>query len=220
MRLQAFALGLLIAFGLLSSALAETYSVSLNPTAASDARGLYLSASFDFGTAFSHINSVTLRFEMPSGYEGTAFTTGNSSTYRDLALVVHDDTSPIVDPRQLESTTALAAGSFRVLPQTPVEFGFGNNYVVFPGETPPEANWPSFLLSGHGKVSFVDVTDGSYYPLPDGIGGSSSTSWSSPGEVTSATLTVEGTAVPEPGVTVLMLTIGAVAVPTLRRKRT
>ncbi len=69
----------LILYGSSSHAIAETFTVPLNPVEQTAANGNYLSAPFDFGTAFSRIDSITLEFIMPGGYEGTAMTTGNSS---------------------------------------------------------------------------------------------------------------------------------------------
>jgi hypothetical protein len=61
-----------------SNALAETFTVPLTPAIANGQLGNYLSADFDFETSFSKIDSVTLEFVMPDGYEGNAATTGNN----------------------------------------------------------------------------------------------------------------------------------------------
>ncbi len=180
-----------------SLAIAEASTVPLTPVARSGAYGNYLSSPFDFGTAFSRIDSVKLEFTMTGGYEGTAVSTGNSSYFRYFATVIHDEAAAIDNVWPPDTAKVLTNSSFHISAGIATELTLGN-FVQFPSAEPVASDWPDFLLTGHGSIAFIDVFESSFHPLPSGIEVSSSTSWSSPGEILSATLTIEGTPVPEP----------------------
>jgi len=196
-----------------SPAPAETFNIPLRPVIQSGVYGDYLSSGFDFGFGFSHIDSVKVELEMPAGYEGGGSTSGNSSYLHELVSVVHGEL-PLVSavwPSGLSSSDppALAADTGYVAPGAVAEFDFGL-VLSFPDEPPTTFLWPDFLLAGHGNISVVDVLLSIYHPLPGGVGGSSSTAWSTPPEIISASLTIVGAAVPEPDSIVTSFALAAI----------
>ena len=94
--------------GSAARAFAATFTVPLSPTVVAAPDGDYLSAPFDFGTVFSHVESVTLDFTMPGGFEGNAMTTGNSSYFRNLAFVLHEAAAPITDAWSISPANGIA----------------------------------------------------------------------------------------------------------------
>jgi hypothetical protein len=186
----------------------EVFRVPLNPSEQTAPLGSYISAPFDFGTGFLQIDSVTLEFMMPGGYEGYAVTTGNSSSSRWLHLVLHD-TETVVPNIWANSGTTLASWGSDIEDNELAQFAFKGFLSFGQGDTEPV--WPDFILGGTGRVSWVDEFHSSYHPLPDGVGGSSSTSWLIPGEIVSAQLTIVGTPVPEAS-SVTLLAVGALTV--------
>ena len=201
----------LILYGSSSHAIAETFTVPLNPVEQTAANGNYLSAPFDFGTAFSRIDSITLEFIMPGGYEGTAMTTGNSSFFSELKFVLHDSDQPPDVP--INSSASLVSSAFRISTGATSEFPFFLNVFVVGEEFDPI--WPDFLYSGAGRVAWIEEIHASYHPLPDGIPLRSTTTWLSPDEIVSPTLTIVGIPVPEPG-SILMLLVGMIVAIALR----
>jgi hypothetical protein len=185
---------------------AETFTVTLTPTEQAGDLGMYLSAPFDFGTAFSEIQSVTLEFMMPGGYQGTAVTTGNSSVFRSLNLLLYDAAIPMPD-YWYNSAASLGGSAFNVRAGTPAEIRF-----VYSDDAPPD--WPDFLFTGIGQVGWADTFHASHHLIGSGME-SSSISWLLPGEIQSAQLKVVGTPIPEPS-SHLMLLVGGLAVPFCR----
>lgn len=192
-----------------SSVIAETFTVPLTPAVSMGTHGDYLSASFDFGTSFSRIDSVTLEFVMPAGYEGTAVTTRNSTYTRYLSTLIHDATS-LIDDLSFDPFQSLSNLSFHVTAGVPNELQY-DRFIVFPGGDPADHMWPEFLFGGSGRVEFIDIHSSSFHPLPSGTTVSFSTSWLIPPEIVSAQLKIVGTAVPEPATWQLMAVILAPA---------
>jgi hypothetical protein len=198
-----------------SCALAGTFSVPLTGLDQLEPDGDYLTADFDFGTAFSQVDSFMLEFVMPNGYEGVSATTGNSSWSRKLNVVIHDGAAPL--DLGFASPPASFRQSFsRVRHGIPAHFDVGRSLICFTAvdcregicltaEDCPEPAWPNFVLSGRGRVEFVEVRHSWSHPLPSGVTVSSSTSYGSPGEIVSAQLTIVGTPVPEPSSLVLVI---------------
>jgi hypothetical protein len=187
---------------------AETFTITLTPSEQTSEFGMYLAAPFDFGTAFSEIQSVSLEFVLPSGYQGTAVTTGNSSAFSSLEMLLYDAAIPVPD-YWYNSTSSLGASAFNVRAATPAEFRFAYSVSLGGDDSPPD--WPDFLFTGIGQVGWADTIHASRHLIGSGME-SSSTSWLLPGEIQSARLTVVGTPIPEPASNLLLL-IGALAVP-------
>ena len=206
----------LIHFALCASSAvkADSFSITLHPTEQIGANGPYLSAPFDLGTAFSEIESVTLGFIMPTGYEGSAATTGNSSFTRFLKLLLRPTDTPIPEIWQ-NSPTSLGQSTFDMPAGAAEEFRFLYS-VSFPGDDSP-LDWPDFLFTGSGEVGWVDEFYSSHHPLPDGVPFTSSRSWLLPSKIQSAQLTIVGTPVPEPA-SVMLLAAGALTALACRRK--
>jgi hypothetical protein len=191
----------------------ETFTISLVPSAEAGLHGSYLSAPFDFGTAFSEIESLTLRFAMPGGYEGSAVSTGNSFYWRSLNVVLHPADTPAPEYWQ-NSPSSLGALTLDVRPNAETEFRF--LYSVSFGNDPAPPSWPEFLYTGIGRVGWTDEFFSGLHPLPDGVPTSSSTSWALPGEIQSAELIIVGTPVPEPAS--LLLVAASIAVSLSHRR--
>jgi hypothetical protein len=189
-----------------SFARADRFTVALNLTEQLGVYGGYLSAPFDFGTSFSEIESVTLQFVMPGGYQGFAATTGNSSVIRSLDLLLYPVAAPVPEIWQ-NSATSLGTSALDISAGTLDEFRFV--YSVSSGNDSLPLDWPDFLLTGRGQVGWVDEVYASHHPLPDRMPFSSTTSWVLPGEIRSAQLTIVGTPVPEPA-SVVLIAAGAV----------
>lgn len=183
-----------------------TFSADLTLARAVGPRGEYLTASYDFGVAFREIHSVTLALDMPDGYQGTAMTTGNSSLFRSLSMQIHDlaDQPPVEYFSQYLGTSALD------VPSGSIDFMMGRLLVNAGGST-TLADWPAFLLSGSGNVSFIDVATSYYHALPDGIGSTGTTTWTPPIGIAGARLIIGATPVPEPSAATLAL-VGIAAI--------
>jgi hypothetical protein len=191
-----------------AEAQADTFTVPLNFSSQSGDGGQYLSADYDFQTQFSEIDSATLHFTMPGGYLGIAVAAGYSSVFSQLWMVVHpSDTVPTFGYILGGAPTPLiGTNAFEVPINSPQQFGFYPP-VVF--TDPPVNLWPDFLFSGTGNLAITDfVTTSSGFqgtPLPDEVPPPTSTqTWQLPGEVTDASLTIVGTAVPEPPTAILL----------------
>jgi hypothetical protein len=192
-----------------SVAPAKSLTFELAPVLQVGAHGEYLAASFDFGTKFSRIESLTLSFVMPGGYEGTAMTTGNSSYLRTLATIVHDPAITVDEPFGLDPATGFTSSTFHVPAGRPHELAYGR-LLAFPSGRPARQTWPDFLLAGSGIVSFIDDNRSYSHPLPAGIALGSTISWLAPNGITSARLTIIGTPVPEPAATSLLAIVAFV----------
>ena len=190
-----------------------TFSTDLTLAPAASPRGEYLTASYNFGVAFRDVHSVTLALNMPDGYQGTAMTTGNSSLFRSLSMQIHDpaDQPPVEYFSQYLGTSALD------VPSGSMDFIMGRLLVNAGGST-TLADWPGFLLSGSGYVSFIDVTTSYYHALPDGVGSTGTTTWSPPVGIAGARLIIEATPVPEPS-TATFAALAAVAMYSATRRK-
>lgn len=177
-----------------------------------------LTVDYDFGTAFSHIDSVALEFVMPNGFDGGGGTTGNSSWWRTLNVVLQGTEEPIdfssstAWPSYSSTLEYLTGDLWRVYPQRPTKLGFlppnlGIGIICSHGtcNEPFEPEWPDFVHSGRGSIAFFDFHQASYHPLPSGNTVSSSTSLGPAGKIESAYLTIVGTPVPEPNSLALLL---------------
>ena len=124
----------------------EIFSADLTLAPTTGPRGEYLSASYDFGVSFREVHAVTLTIDLPSGYQGTAMTTGNSSLFRSLSIQLHDpaDQPPVEYFSQYLGTSALDIPS-------------GSNDILLTrlladaGGSTTLADWPAFLFSGSGS---------------------------------------------------------------------
>ena len=195
-----------------SIALGATFTVPLTGLDQPDGNNEFATADYDLNITFSHIESITLDFVMPDGYEGIYATTGNSTFSTSLEVVLHDLEDPILLgplPLPILSPNAASQSINQVLPQISTHLSFGNTIsICYPnGEypEPPTPEWPNFILSGQGRLSFINVNVSSYHPLPSGTVVSSSTNLNSPGGVSEAYLTIVGTPVPEPSSLVILL---------------
>ncbi|MEX2140140.1 MAG: hypothetical protein WD894_12820 [Pirellulales bacterium] len=195
---------------------AESLTVTLTPAQQTGAHGTYFSAPFDFGTAFSEIESVRLEFVMPGGYEGYAASTGNSFYSRALALVIHDAEMPITSVWSLDIATALSASVHDVRPGESTQWDFRRSFA--PGEVVPSPNWPDFLFQGAGRIEWIDVFDSSVRPQLGEAPTTITTTWLPPGEIQSAQLTIVGTPVPEPA-SALLVAMGALTLLSCRQLR-
>ena len=222
LRLAIFLLATVVYFPLygIASTFRLPLSISRNPGTDGD----YLSADFNFGTAFSHIDKVLLEFVMPNGYESSAVTTGNSSSIRTLQVVIHDleetinRDSPFLWPPTVPVEPERAwppnyfiqqLGDIGSQLPTNLEFvGWRPNSICSPAEycpELPEPEFPNFLFSGRDRIAFIDTVHNSYHPLPSGDGGWSSMNLGSPGVINSAFIRISGIPVPEPSSLVLFL---------------
>jgi PEP-CTERM motif len=184
-------------------AVAAQFTTTVASFIPSDA-GDRLVADYDFGFAFSHVESLEFEFEMPAGYEGYFATTGNSSWSRTMHVVLHDETDAI-DLTEIGlgmPITSLSSTVVHVVPGAPAGFKFVT--LLGPGET-PAFDFDEFVLSGHGRITVVDSMRSDIHPLPDHVSSSSKTSYSLPHEISSARITITGTAVPEPAALSMML---------------
>lgn len=175
---------------------AETFTISLDLQVEANASGEYLSASYDFGTRFSEVESVQLEFVMPEGYEGSAVSTGNSTYTRNLAISI-DDGRTALDSVVYDLSFALRASPFAIPAGETNTIHLRPHWSIF-GEPGVVPDYPSFLLDGKGRANFVEVRTASFHPLPEGNATSFSTSWNLPGPIDQARLTIVATPVPEP----------------------
>jgi hypothetical protein len=180
-----------------------TFSIELQPTVTTGAYGNYLAAPFDFGTAFSQIESFKLEFVSATGYDGGIGSTGNSTFSKLLKVAAHEGDAPLTSPPNVLDLDSVGFSQtyFHVPANTPTEARFGPLTFSI-GTENPEIIWPDFSLAGRGWISMIDEASGWYHPLPEGITLSSSLGWKVP-EIASARLTIVGTVVPEPSAVVL-----------------
>ena len=184
---------------------AETFTVPLDVSSRTGDGGQYLSADFDFHIAFSQIDSITLSFRMPSGYEGTALAGGYFSVFSQLWTVLHGTgTAPTFGSLIGGPETGnpfLGVNLFQVPANSVQQIGFYPP-VVF--TDPPDNLWPDFLFSGAGSLAVTDyqvATSGVFQGggfFPDDGQGMTTISWNLPGEFSDARLTIVATPVPEP----------------------
>jgi hypothetical protein len=214
--LSRFWLGVVLCVALPGAfASAESYSVTLTPTLQNGVGGGYLSSPFDFGTQFSQIDSVKVVFTMPAGFAGSIWSTGNSSGSQMIGIQIHDESQVLDLPLTTNPADDTYAWLFNVAAGTPTEIPF-MMIPVLDGESA----FPAFWSSGSGKVDFVVLSSTYYHPIngpPESY--SSSHAWLTPVAISSATLTIEGTAVPEPHSVGLTMILAAMALAVRRRRR-
>jgi hypothetical protein len=179
---------------------ASSLSVPITPLSTSGSHGDYLSAAFDFGTKFSDIESVNLEFLMPDGYQGWMMFSGSGVHRKSLEIVLHEDGSPIEEVYydDIYYATALNISVEHVAAGIVLQTGFG--VWIEPYNYP----WPNFLLDGHGRISFFSNDQSFYSPLLD-LDDSYRTTWTTPGAIHSAQLTIVGTTVAEPAAAVFVI---------------
>jgi hypothetical protein len=163
--------------------------------------GEYLTAPYDLGVAFAHVESVRLQLNLPRGFEGTAWTTGNSTFFRHLSMQIHDPAEP---PPVEYLLQFLGHSAFAIPPSVPAEFEIGRFEINFGGVT-TYTDWPAFLLTGRGNVSLIDVNTSNHHPLPSGEVISSTTTWRAPFEVEGGRLIIDAIPAPEPSAVGLAL---------------
>jgi hypothetical protein len=206
------------------SASAATFTTPLPLVEATGPEGAFLTAVFDFDRQFTEIEAVSIHFVMSEGFQGTSATTGNSTYTRSLNGVLHDGDVPMKP--DTDGVYAWPFGHFgksksHIDAGEAAEFRF-RQYVYTPpggGETRVYPPWPDFLLAGQGRFSFVDISTSSFHPIGNPELGSSTTTWMAPDGLESATLTIVGTAVPEPGSALLALFAIAACVSWRRLRR-
>jgi hypothetical protein len=199
-----------------AAAVAESFTTVLEFAPEVSDNGQYLNAEFDFQSRFTSIDSVTLNFTMPQGYQGVAVAGGYFSLVKYLLTSIHEagvgphfgyDLGGPPAPPSLGTTT------FSIPASSPQQFSFFPPTV---STDPPTYMWPDFLYSGDGSISITD-----YAMSTSGFGGvpepvTSSISWLLPGAITDASITVAGTSVPEPP-TALVFALGVlIAMPRWR----
>ncbi len=197
-------------------AVAAQFTTTVANFTPSDA-GDRLVADYDFGVAFSHVESLEFEFEMPAGFEGSFVTTGNSSWSRTMHVVLHDETDAI-DLTEIGlgmPITSLSSTVVHVVPGTPAGLRFAS---LFGMAGTPAFDFDEFVLSGHGRITVVDAMRSDIHPLPDHELVRSSTTYSLPNEISLARITITGTAVPEPAALSLML-LGVCSLVSDRKRR-
>ena len=199
-----------------AAAVAESFTTVLNFAPKFGDNGQYLGAEFDFQTRFTTIDSVTLNLTMPQGYEGTALAGGYFSLTKEFWTNIGEAGAAPNFGYYLGGPPAapsLGTATFSIPASSPQQMGFFPPTVF---TDPPIYMWPDFLFSGYGSISITDFTTGTT-GFTGGTGPfSTSVSWLLPGAVTDASITVVGTAVPEPP-TGLVLVLGVlIAVPRWR----
>ena len=182
---------------------AATMTVPLSPVVTAGPHGDYLSAEFDFGTAFSNVESLTLEFTLPNGYQGFLSSTGTSTSSRNLEVMVHDPAIPLDDPRLADLRFRRSQSLFDVPATTEYALRF-KDLSEFGKPLLAGAAWPKFMLQGYGQVSLTDILMSSSQQLVDGSE-SDNFSWSPPSEISGLRLTVVGTLVPEPNSALICL---------------
>lgn len=199
----------LVGLGAFSTSFAgEVFVAELNPTPVFGEEGDFLSSTFDFGTRFSSIDSVSLQLTSEEGFSGVSFRGGAASANSFLTATVDDGVAatptlstafsfPANDQIAAAFTTRLIAdepATIRLRALAPFSpFSVGREIdSFFPG--------PDFLLDGRGRVALANVSTLS------SLTGLFDVMQRLPAGITDAQLIIVGTAVPEPGPAVLLLT--------------
>jgi hypothetical protein len=197
------AIALVCAFN--SRARADTFTVPLNLAEATGPLGQYLSGNFDFQTAFSSIDSVTLEITMPRGFAAD----NNSATEATQIWVTLQNVGSELVFGQFspDGTFADAAD----LPAgTPQQFGFFPPYLGIDASDELQHDWPAYLYLGTGAIGICDLHTHTFFDLAGPISFFNLLDLPA-ADVTNASLVVVGTAVPEPASAVLAA-IGAIGV--------
>jgi hypothetical protein len=195
---------------------AATMTVPLSPVVTAGPHGDYLSAEFDFGTKFADIDSVTLEFTLPNGYQGFIATTGNSISSRNIDLVLHDLGTSAADPNPTDTRFGRRQSLLNISAASPYSFQF-KDLTDFGNPLFAGIAWPDFVLQGRGQVSLIDIFVVSSQPLLQEAGSISTTSWSPPSGMSGLSLTIVGTLVPEPN-SVLICLFGVASLAMFRRR--
>ncbi|HEY2760744.1 MAG TPA: PEP-CTERM sorting domain-containing protein [Pirellulales bacterium] len=199
---------------------AEVFTAPLELVEKSGDRGQYLSGDFDFHTQFSQIDSVTLNFTMPKGYQGTSVVTDSSTLSRELSIRLHSLTTPagfLTEPDvfPIYSAFALTLGADDVPFSVPQQSYLRALVAIDPATDEQFNYWPDYLYSGQGSLAVTDFQRLSTYSVigepSTGDPAITTITWLLPGEIANTSLTIVGTAVPEPGAGLLMA-IGAVGI--------
>jgi len=181
--------------------------------------------SYDFATRFASIESVAIEFLMPSGLSG-GFCSGGGCSSSSLFIELHsleyvvdrpENSTRFLAPEGTEMTV-ISADSPLTLNQ-PEQLAMSFTYLL-PNRltsTPFQLeNWPSFLFSGQGALTFQLRSIFSPSPLnsPDAP---TVFRYGKLGGISFASLVIEATPVPEP--TGLMLAAILLAIFVLRSQR-
>jgi hypothetical protein len=209
------AVGMAIVLGAGICARADLYTVPLSLSEVTGANGQYLSADFDFHTQFSSIDAVTVSFAMPAGYEGTAIASGYSSIFSQMWVVITGGSNapvfgyiigpPFSNPQLSTAQFMIPAG---VAQQDAWLYG---DLVDDPGDIALESPQPDFLFAGKGSVAWSDVVSKSYGFGPLDGPSTFTITWQVPDEIIDASITISGTAVPEPSGVVLLAIAAVIA---------
>ena len=179
-------------------------TVPLSPVVTAGLHGDYLSAEFDFGTKFTDVESVTLEFTLPNGYQGSIATTGNTIYSRNIDLVLHDLGTSAADQNPTDTRFGRRQSLLNISAASPYSFQF-KDLTDFGNPLFAGIAWPDFVLQGRGQVSLIDIFMASSQPLMQEAGSNPTISWSPPSEISGLRLTVVGTLVPEPNSALICL---------------
>ncbi len=199
---------LIVTAGNRALAWTDTFTAPLSFAVQTGTNGQYLSANYDFHTQFSEIDSVTLQFTMPDGYEGSGVAGGYFSIFSQLWMAIQNiDTVPnfgnfIGGPPPADPS--LRTTTFDIQADSPQQFSLYDLGLGTDGNPRPD-----FLNSGTGIVAMTNYQTESFgfqgSPNPDPSAPTSTTiTWLLPGDITDASITVVGTAAPEPSAFILL----------------
>ena len=154
----------------------------------------YLSADFDFHAPFASIDSVTLQFSMPNGFVGQDIENFYGAIHNEIWIALHSvDTAPTFG---LADLTDLYNFAVRVPPGVPQQFSM-HETVSLNLSFEPSYAWPDFLFSGRGSVGVANYQSRYQPELAGGIVISNLLPLSA-AEIDNASITIDGTVVPEP----------------------
>jgi hypothetical protein len=186
---------------------ADTFTTPLAFAPQSNDAGQYLSADFDFHTPFASIDSVTLQFSMPNGFVGEDIENFYGAIHNELWIALHSvDTAPTFGVADLTNLYNFTSGVPAGVPQ---QFGFDKRIVLsltYPPILLSDA-WPDFLFSGRGSVGIADYQSIFQVEVAGNILISNLLPLST-AEIDDASITIDGTTVPEPATLCLLLAGG------------
>lgn len=204
---------------------AGEYRVPLTNFRSGSPGGDYIVADFDFGTRFSEIETVSLEFWMPEGYEGGGLVGGTFMTTKNLVALIFgkddhldltaDHFSAPSGSEKRQFVTVPADHSVETRMSTPELCG------VLEGEYVCGApRWPIAIESGAGRVAFFDEFLMYSFSGPGAGQALAVREYGLPRDVSEGYVTVVGTLVPEPGALGMLLAVtGALAFGSARRRR-
>jgi hypothetical protein len=182
---------------------AATIAIPIDLTDQQAPLGHYLAADFDFGTTFSHVETMTLEFRLAQGYTSSAVGTGSSFSVGWLLAIVDEHGKQFTtDPMSLSlpapsNATGLIKSVEDIAPHSIHDTVFG-----------PPIVWPG-ALTGHGRVALIATCLTTFGPLNFGDRPPVA-SWGSLTEIDAVRLIVDGTPTPEPS-TLLLAAITCIA---------